>query len=157
MRPDRIVVGEVRGVEVIDMLQAMNTGHEGSMTTIHANSAREALVRIETMISLSGFTIQEKAMRQMISSSVDAIIQLARGTDGTRRMISLSEITGMESGVISLQDIFTFERQGVDAEGRIIGQFRATGVRPKFSDRCRIFGVPIPNEVFSPPPSIQRH
>ncbi len=157
MRPDRIVVGEVRGAEVIDMLQAMNTGHEGSMTTIHANSAREALVRIETMISLSGFTIQEKAMRQMISSSIDAIIQLARGTDGTRRMLSLSEITGMESGVISLQDVFIFEREGVDAEGMIIGQFRPTGVRPKFAERCRVFGAPIPNEVFSPPPGIQRH
>ena len=126
MRPDRIVVGEVRGAEVIDMLQAMNTGHEGSMTTIHANSAREALVRIETMISLSGFTIQELAMRQMVSSSIDVIIQLSRGSDGTRRMMSLSEVSGMESGVISLQDIFVFDRRGVDADGGIIGEFRAT-------------------------------
>ena len=152
MRPDRIVVGEVRGAEVIDMLQAMNTGHEGSMTTIHANSAREALVRIETMISLSGFTIQELAMRQMVSSSIDAIIQLSRGSDGTRRMMSLSEVSGMESGVISLQDIFVFDRRGVDADGGIIGEFRATGVRPKFADRCQLFGAPIPVEVFNPPP-----
>jgi pilus assembly protein CpaF len=152
MRPDRIVVGEVRGAEVIDMLQAMNTGHEGSMTTIHANSSREALVRLETMISLSGFTIQERAMRQMMSSSLDIIIQLARGTDGTRRMISLSEITGMESGVISLQDIFVFERQGIDAQGKIIGEFHATGVRPVFADRCQLYGCPIPTEVFTAKP-----
>jgi pilus assembly protein CpaF len=157
MRPDRIVVGEVRGAEVIDMLQAMNTGHEGSMTTIHANSAREALVRIETMISLSGFTIQEQAMRQMVSSSIDAIIQLSRGTDGTRRMMSLSEVTGMESGVISLQDVFVFDRRGLDAEGRIMGEFKATGVRPKFADRCEVFGAPIPTEVFMPPADHFRH
>jgi pilus assembly protein CpaF len=158
MRPDRIVVGEVRGAEVIDMLQAMNTGHEGSMTTVHANSSREALVRLETMISLSGFTIQERAMRQMISSSVDVIIQLARHTDGTRRLISLAEITGIESGTISLQEIFVFEREGIDEQGKIIGQFAATGVRPKFADRCQTFGAPIPSEVFAPPAAgFRRH
>ena len=140
-----------------DMLEAMNTGHEGSMTTIHANSAREALVRIETMISLSGFTIQELAMRQMVSSSIDAIIQLSRGSDGTRRMMSLSEVSGMESGVISLQDIFVFDRRGVDAEGGIIGEFRATGVRPKFADRCQLFGAPIPVEIFNPPAGARVH
>jgi len=139
------------------MLEAMNTGHEGSMTTIHANSAREALVRIETMISLSGFTIQELAMRQMVSSSIDAIIQLSRGSDGTRRMMSLSEVSGMESGVISLQDIFVFDRRGVDAEGGIIGEFRATGVRPKFADRCQLFGAPIPVEIFNPPAGARVH
>ena len=150
MRPDRIVVGEVRGAEVMDMLQAMNTGHEGSMTTVHANTARDALIRMETMISLSGFTIQEKAMRQMISSSLNLIIQLARHSDGKRRMVTLSEITGMESGIISLQDIFCFERTGINEKGGIIGKFVATGVRPKFADRCRLFDTPIPDEVFSP-------
>jgi pilus assembly protein CpaF len=150
MRPDRIIVGEVRGAEVIDMLQAMNTGHEGSMTTVHANSSRDALIRLETMISLSGFTIQEKAMRQMISSSLDVIIQLARHSDGTRRMISMAEITGMESGIISMQDVFVFERQGVGEQGQILGEFLATGVRPRFADRCRLFGVPIADEIFSP-------
>ncbi len=152
MRPDRIVVGEVRGAEVMDMVQAMNTGHEGSMTTVHANTSRDALVRMETMISLSGFTIQEKAMRQMISSSLNVIIQLARHSDGTRRMVSMSEITGMESGVISLQDIFSFERLGMDDKGEIIGRFVSTGVRPRFADRCALFGHPISDETFSPAP-----
>ena len=151
MRPDRIVVGEVRGVEVMDMLQAMNTGHEGSMTTVHANSVRDALIRLETMISLSGFTIQEKAMRQMISSALNIILQLARHSDGKRRLIAVSEITGMESGVISMQDVFCFERQGIGAGGEILGKFFATGVRPKFADRCRLFGAPIPDELFAPP------
>ncbi len=148
MRPDRIVVGEVRSAEVIDMLQAMNTGHEGSMTTIHSNTSRDALLRLETMISLSGISIQEKAMRQMISSSIDIIIQLVRHSDGCRRMIALSEVTGMESGVISLQDIFIYERHGVDEEGNILGRFTATGVRPRFAERCRIFGAALPDEIF---------
>ncbi len=150
MRPDRIIVGEVRGAEVIDMLQAMNTGHEGSMTTVHANSSRDALIRLETMISLSGLTIQEKAMRQMMSSSLDLIIQLARHSDGTRRMVSLAEITGMESGIISMQDVFVFERRGLGEHGQIIGDYLATGVRPRFADRCKIFGAPIPDEIFTP-------
>ncbi len=150
MRPDRIIVGEVRGAEVIDMLQAMNTGHEGSMTTVHANSSRDALIRLETMISLSGLTIQEKAMRQMMSSSLDLIIQLARHSDGTRRMVSLAEITGMESGIISMQDVFVFERRGLGEHGQIIGDYLATGVRPRFADRCKVFGVPIPDEIFTP-------
>jgi pilus assembly protein CpaF len=151
MRPDRVIVGEVRGPEVIDMLQAMNTGHEGSMTTIHANSARDALLRLETMISLSGITIQEKAMRQMISSSLNVVIQLARHSDGVRRMIAFSEIAGMESGVISMQDIFVFERHGVDEKGRVLGRFAPTGVRPRFVERCRLFGVPLPDGIFNPP------
>lgn len=150
MRPDRIIVGEVRGAEVMDMLQAMNTGHEGSMTTVHANSPREGLLRLETMISLSGYNIMEKAMRQLISNSINVIIQLARHTDGTRRMVALSEITGMESGVISLQDIFVFERYGIGEGGRVLGHYNATGVRPKFADRCQIYGVPIPDEIFVP-------
>jgi pilus assembly protein CpaF len=149
MRPDRIIVGEVRGPEVLDMLQAMNTGHEGSMTTVHANSSREALLRLETMISLSGFTIQEKAMRQMVSSSLDVIIQLARHSDGVRRVISISEITGMESGIISLQEIFSFKRFGIDEHGRILGEFAATGVRPNFADRCQLYGTPLNREIFT--------
>ena len=150
MRPDRIIVGEVRGAEVIDMLQAMNTGHEGSMTTVHANTTRDGLVRLETMISLSGVSIQEKAMRQLISSSLDIIIQLNRHSDGVRRMVGLAEITGMESGMISMQDIFVFNRTGLDESGNIIGEYTATGVRPRFADRCKIFGVPISDAVFTP-------
>ncbi len=151
MRPDRVIVGEVRGAEVIDMLQAMNTGHEGSMTTIHANTARDALLRLETMISLSGITIQEKAMRQMISSSINVVIQLVRHSDGCRRMVSLSEIVGMESGVISMQDIFVFERHGMNEQGMIMGRFVATGVRPRFVERCRLFGSQLPDGIFNPP------
>jgi pilus assembly protein CpaF len=122
------------------------------MTTIHANSARDALLRLETMISLSGITIQEKAMRQMISSSLNVVIQLVRHSDGVRRMIALSEITGMESGVISMQDIFVFERQGIDEKGRVLGRFTPTGVRPRFVERCRLFGVPLPDGIFMPSP-----
>ena len=151
MRPDRVVVGEVRGPEVIDMLQAMNTGHEGSMTTIHANTSRDALLRLETMISLSGITIQERAMRQMVSSSINVVVQLVRHTDGCRRMVSFSEITGMESGMISMQDIFVFERHGMNLEGMITGRYVATGVRPRFADRCRLFGAPLMDGIFKPP------
>jgi pilus assembly protein CpaF len=151
MRPDRVIVGEVRAAEVIDMLQAMNTGHEGSMTTIHANTSRDALLRMETMIALSGISIQEKAMRQMISSSINIIIQLVRHSDGVRRMVALSEITGMEGGVISMQDIFIFERHGLDENGMILGRYVASGVRPRFADRCRLFGVPLPDGIFTSP------
>jgi pilus assembly protein CpaF len=154
MRPDRVIVGEVRGAEVIDMLQAMNTGHDGSMTTVHANTARDALLRLETMISLSGVTIQEKAMRQMISSSLDVVIQLVRHSDGVRRLVALAEITGMESGIISMQDIFVFERHGMDEQGRVLGRFTPSGVRPHFVERCRLFGVPLPDGIFVPP---ERH
>jgi len=151
MRPDRIIVGEVRGPEVIDMLQAMNTGHEGSMTTVHANTSRDALLRLETMISLSGITIQERAMRQMVSSSINVVVQLVRHSDGCRRMVSFSEITGMESGMISMQDIFVFERHGMNLEGMITGRYVATGVRPRFADRCRLFGAPLMDGIFKPP------
>ena len=151
MRPDRIVVGEVRGPEVIDMLQAMNTGHEGSMTTVHANTSRDALMRLETMISLSGITIQETAMRQMVSSSLNVVLQLVRHSDGCRRMASFSEITGMEGGVISMQDVFIFERHGMTLDGMITGRYVPTGVRPRFADRCRLFGVPLMENIFNPP------
>uniref|UniRef100_A0A7C3UXD3 CpaF family protein n=1 Tax=Desulfobacca acetoxidans TaxID=60893 RepID=A0A7C3UXD3_9BACT len=150
MRPDRIIVGEVRGPEVMDMFQAMNTGHEGSMTTIHANSPRDALLRLETMVNLAGYQIPQRALRHLISSSLDVIIHLARHTDGVRRVVSLSEITGMESDVISLQDIFIFDRHGVAEDGKVLGQYVATGVRPRFADRCRLFGHPIPDEIFLP-------
>jgi pilus assembly protein CpaF len=148
MRPDRILVGEVRGPEVMDMFQAMNTGHEGSMTTIHANSPRDALVRLETMVNLAGYQIPQKALRNLISSSLDVIIQLARHTDGTRRIVSISEITGMENEVISLQDIFAFDRHGMADDGSVLGQYVATGIRPHFADRCQIYGAPIPNQYF---------
>jgi pilus assembly protein CpaF len=150
MRPDRIIVGEVRGPEVMDMFQAMNTGHEGSMTTIHANSPRDALLRLETMVSLAGYQIPQKALRNLISSSLDVIIHLARHTDGVRRIVSFSEITGMENEVISLQDIFTFDRRGVSEEGEVLGQYVATGIRPQFADRCQVYGAPIPNQYFMP-------
>lgn len=150
MRPDRILVGEVRGPEVMDMFQAMNTGHEGSMTTIHANGPRDALLRLETMVSLAGYQIPQKALRNLISSSLDVIIQLARHTDGVRRIVSISEITGMENEVISLQDIFAFDRHGVGEDGSVLGQYVATGIRPQFADRCQIFGTPIPNQFFTP-------
>ncbi|MBW1991112.1 MAG: CpaF family protein [Deltaproteobacteria bacterium] len=153
MRPDRIIVGEVRGPEVMDMFQAMNTGHEGSMTTIHANSPRDALLRLETMVNLAGYQIPQKALRHLISSSLDVIIHLARHSDGVRRVVSISEITGMEGEVISLQDIFVFDRHGVADDGKILGQFVATGVRPRFADRCAIYGVPIPDSYFTPPAS----
>jgi pilus assembly protein CpaF len=150
MRPDRIIVGEVRGPEVMDMFQAMNTGHEGSMTTIHANSPRDALLRLETMVSLAGYQIPQKALRNLISSSLDVIIHLARHTDGVRRIVSFSEITGMENEVISLQDIFVFDRHGVAEDGTVLGQYAATGIRPHFADRCKLYGVPIPDHYFMP-------
>jgi pilus assembly protein CpaF len=148
MRPDRIIVGEVRGPEVMDMFQAMNTGHEGSMTTIHANSPRDALLRLETMVNLAGYSIPQMALRQLISSSLDVIIHLARHSDGVRRIVSFSEITGMESEVVSLQDIFVFDRRGVAEDGQVLGQYVSTGIRPKFAERCQLFGVPLKDEYF---------
>jgi pilus assembly protein CpaF len=150
MRPDRILVGEVRGVEVMDMFQAMNTGHEGSMTTVHANSPRDALLRLETMINLAGYQIPQKALRHLISSSLDVIIHLARHTDGVRRLVSFSEIVGMEGEVISLQDIFLFDRHGVNEEGQVLGQYVSTGIRPRFVDRCQKYGITIPDQYFIP-------
>jgi pilus assembly protein CpaF len=150
MRPDRIIVGEVRGPEVMDMFQAMNTGHEGSMTTVHANSPRDALLRLETMINLAGYQIPQKALRSLISSSLDVIIQLSRHSDGVRRVVSLSEITGMEQEVISLQEIFVFDRHGVTEDGKVLGQYASTGIRPQFADRCKLYGVSIPDHYFMP-------
>jgi pilus assembly protein CpaF len=141
MRPDRIVVGEVRGGEVLDMLQAMNTGHEGSMTTVHANSPRDALARIEAMIGMAGITLSESAARQMVSRALHVIIQLSRGTDGHRRLTSVSEITGMEGPTVTMQEIYKFEQRGVDEKGRVLGQLAPTGVRPKVLTRMERFGI----------------
>jgi pilus assembly protein CpaF len=148
MRPDRIIVGEVRGAEVLDMLQAMNTGHEGSMTTVHANSARDALTRLESMMGLSGLSLPAKSMRYQISSALTAVIQIARLSDGTRKLVSLQEITGMEGDVITMQEIFMYERTGVDAKGALLGRFRASGIRPKFASRLHSLGIDLPDDMF---------
>jgi pilus assembly protein CpaF len=148
MRPDRIIVGEVRGEEALDMLQAMNTGHDGSLTTIHANSPRDALYRLDTMVAMANLNIPEKAIRQQIASALELIIQIARLSDGTRRVTAISEITGMERDIITMQDIFVFEKTGVGQDGRVRGQFRATGIRPKCADRLAAAGQPVTAEMF---------
>ncbi|GAB3545540.1 CpaF family protein [Noviherbaspirillum agri] len=150
MRPDRIVVGEVRGAEVLDMLQAMNTGHEGSMTTIHANSPRDALIRLENMVGMTGLTIAPKALRQQIVSAISVIIQVSRMSDGRRKITSIQEITGMEGDMVTMQEIFTFVQTGVAADGAILGKFHATGIRPRFVDRMRVRGVALPDDLFDP-------
>jgi pilus assembly protein CpaF len=148
MRPDRIVVGEVRGEEALDMLQAMNTGHDGSLTTVHANSPRDALARIETMIAMGATSLAERAMRQQIASAIQLVVQQTRLSDGTRKITSISELTGMEGDVITMQEIFLFEKLGVSQEGKVIGRFRATGVRPKCCERLRASGVHLPMDMF---------
>jgi len=148
MRPDRIVIGEVRGAEAIDMLQAMNTGHDGSLTTIHANTSRDALARLETMIQMTGMRLSDRAMRQQIASAVNVVIQVARLSDGTRRITSISEITGMEGETITMQDVFIYERKGVDQDGRVLGRFRPTGVRPRFAERLKLYGLQLPRSFF---------
>ncbi len=149
MRPDRIIMGECRGAEAVDMLQAMNTGHDGSLTTLHANTPRDALARLETMISMAGLSLAEKGMRQQIASAIDVIIQVGRLTDGRRKILSISEITGMEGDIITMQDIFVFEQEGIDDQGQVLGQFRATGIRPKFTDRLAAYGIDLPVSLFS--------
>ncbi|HJT71024.1 MAG TPA: CpaF family protein, partial [Terriglobales bacterium] len=141
MRPDRIVVGEVRGEEALDMLQAMNTGHDGSMTTVHANSPRDAIARVETMALMANLNLPEQAVRRQIASAVQLIVQIARFTDGSRRVTHVTEISGMEDDVVSMQDIFMFDKQGISPDGRVLGTFAATGVRPNFSDRLNASGV----------------
>ena len=148
MRPDRIVVGEVRGEEALDMLQAMNTGHDGSLTTVHANTPRDALARIETMIAMGATNLPERAMRQQIASAIQLVVQQTRLSDGTRKVTSVSEITGMEGDVITMQEIFVFEKLGVNQEGRVLGRFRATGVRPKCAERLRASGIHLPPDMF---------
>jgi pilus assembly protein CpaF len=148
MRPDRIIVGEVRGEEVLDMLQAMNTGHEGSLATIHANSARDALIRLETMVALTGVDIAAKFLRHYISSALDVIIHVSRLADGSRKLMSLQEITGIEGEVIALQEIFAFEQTGVHTNGSIKGHFKAMGIRPQFVERFKALGLSIPSDIF---------
>ncbi len=148
MRPDRIILGEVRGAEAMDMLQAMNTGHEGSMATIHANTPRDSLSRLENMVSMAGFNLPPKAARQQISSAITVILQIARLTDGKRKLVSMQEITGMEGDVITMQEIWSFRQSGVGPDGSVLGQFAATGIRPKFIDRLRNHGVMLDDAVF---------
>ena len=148
MRPDRIIVGEVRGEEALDMLQAMNTGHDGSLTTIHANSPRDALYRLDTMVAMANLNIPDRAVRQQIASAVNILVQISRMADGTRKVSAISEITGMEQDVITMQDIFLFERTGMNPEGKVIGRFRATGVRPKCSEKLAIMGIKLPIDMF---------
>ena len=148
MRPDRIVIGEVRGGEAIDMLQAMNTGHDGSLTTVHANTPRDALSRLETMIQMTGMRLSERAMRQQIAAAVDLVLQVARLSDGSRRVTSISEITGMEGDTITMQEIFQYERTGVSAQGEVIGRFRPTGIRPRFADKLKACGMQLPRIFF---------
>ena len=148
MRPDRIIVGEVRGEEALDMLQAMNTGHDGSLTTIHANSPRDALYRLDTMVAMTNLNLPERAVRQQIASAVNILVQVSRMPDGTRKVTSIAEITGMEQDVITMQEIFLFQKTGITPDGRVIGQFRATGVRPKCSEALAIVGHNLPMEMF---------
>jgi pilus assembly protein CpaF len=148
MRPDRIIVGEVRGPEALDMLQAMNTGHEGSLSTVHANSPRDALARLETMILMAGTTLPSRAMREQIASALDVVIQVSRLTDGTRRVVSVTEVTGMEGEVVTTQELFRFRRRGITTDGKVEGQFEWTGVRPGFADRLRVAGVDLQSILF---------
>lgn len=150
MRPDRIILGEVRGAEAVDMLQAMNTGHEGSLATIHANTPRDALSRLENMIGMAGLNLPIKAARQQISSAITALIQIGRLADGKRKVMSIQEITGMEGEIITMQEIFAFRQTGVAPDGAVLGHFSATGVRPKFVDRLRAHGVMVPDTLFDP-------
>jgi pilus assembly protein CpaF len=149
MRPDRIIVGEVRGGEALDMLQAMNTGHDGSISTIHANAPRDALSRIETMVLMAGFDLPSKAIREQIASALNVILQLSRMSDGTRKVVTVSEVTGMEGDVVVMQDIFVFEKRGVDRDGKVLGEYRATGVRPKFLDAVHAAGIHLGANVFA--------
>jgi pilus assembly protein CpaF len=148
MRPDRIILGEVRGEEAFDMLQAMNTGHEGSMATIHANTPRDALSRLESMVAMTNMNLPEKSVRQQIASAVTVIVQVSRMSDGTRKVVSVSEITGMEENVITMHEIFQFKKKGIGADGKVIGVFQPTQIRPKFLERLRIAGIIFPQSMF---------
>jgi pilus assembly protein CpaF len=148
MRPDRIIVGEVRGEEALDMLQAMNTGHDGSITTVHANSPRDAIARLETMALMANLNLPEKAVRQQIASAVAIIIQISRMSDGTRRLTHFTEITGMSEEIVSMQDIFVFDKRGVGLNGRVLGRFHSTGVMPKFGEKLKASGISLPSNLF---------
>ena len=150
MRPDRIIVGECRAGEAFDMLQAMNTGHDGSLTTVHANTPRDALSRIENMVLMASLELPVKAIREQVASAINLVVQLSRLSDGTRRITHLSEIVGMEQDVITMHDIFTFEQRGIDADGRVIGEIAATGIRPMFAEKLERHGYALPTEIFQP-------
>jgi len=151
MRPDRIIMGECRGSEAVDMLQAMNTGHDGSLTTLHANTPRDALSRLETMISMANLELPERAMRQQIASAINVVIQVSRLSDGSRKLMQLSEIVGMEGDIITMQDIFVYEREGMGQNDKVLGSFKATGIRPRFSDRLKSYGIDLSSVLFSNP------
>ena len=142
-------MGEVRGAEAVDMLQAMNTGHDGSLTTLHANSPRDALSRLQTMVSMAGLNLPEKGIREQIASAIDVVVHVSRLSDGTRRITSVAEVVGMEGDVISMQDLFVFERDGISAEGQVVGRFQPTGIRPKYAERLRNYGVHLSEALFS--------
>jgi hypothetical protein len=148
MRPDRIIIGECRGAESLDMLKAMNTGHDGSLTTLHSNTPRDALNRLETMVMFSGVELPEKTIRSQISSAINIIVQASRLSDGSRRITHITEIVGMEGTTIVMQDIFKWEQQGIDENGKVVGSHVATGVRPKFADRCKAKGITMPSSLF---------
>jgi pilus assembly protein CpaF len=148
MRPDRIVIGEVRGAESLDMLQAMNTGHDGSLTTVHANTPRDALSRVETMVAMAGLDMPQRSVRSQIASAIDVVIQLSRLSDGRRKLVSLQEITGMEGDIVTMQEIFTFERLGIDADNNVLGDIVPTGVRPKFAEKLKLAGYTLPANLF---------
>lgn len=152
MRPDRILVGEVRGEEALDMLQAMNTGHDGSLTTIHANTPRDALSRLETMVAMANLHLPESAIRRQISSAIDVVVQVSRMSDGTRKVVSVAEITGMEGNIVTMQDIFMYRRRGIRETGEVLGDFMATGVRPKFAERLLVSGIHLPASLFEAAP-----
>jgi pilus assembly protein CpaF len=152
MRPDRIIVGEVRGEEALDMLQAMNTGHDGSLTTIHANTPRDALSRLETMVAMANLNLPEAAIRRQIASAIDVVVQVSRMSDGTRKVVSVAEITGMEGNIVTMQDIFVYRKRGIRENGEVLGEFIATGVRPKFAERLVVTGIHLPTSMFESAP-----
>jgi pilus assembly protein CpaF len=154
MRPDRIIVGEVRGEEAFDMLQAMNTGHEGSLNTVHANSARDALARVENMVTMANLSLPERSIRQQIASAINVVIQISRLVDGTRKVTSISEVTGLEGDMVAMQDIFVFERKGLSETGKVRGNFRCTGIRPKLCDRLAAAGHPLRPSLFENEPTV---
>jgi pilus assembly protein CpaF len=156
MRPDRIIVGECRSGEALDMLQAMNTGHDGSLTTVHANAPRDALSRLETLVAMSGLELPKMAVRQQIASAIDLIVQQARLSDGSRKITSLQEVVGMEGEVVTTQEIFTLERHGVDADGKVVAHLVPTGIRPKFVEKLKAEGIELPEEIFKPRNGAQR-
>jgi pilus assembly protein CpaF len=148
MRPDRIILGEVRGDEAFDMLQAMNTGHEGSMCTVHANTPRDAVTRLESMVAMANLNLPEKAVRQQIASAITLVVQVSRMTDGTRKVVSIAEITGVDENILSMHEVFTFQKKGISPTGKVVGAFISSRIRPRFLERLRVSGIQLPNELF---------